>query len=138
MYFNDIENDTLHIDTTGKLGGKKSLFVNKTNQATQPYAVPLPPKGTKWLRVSGDFITPGITWDFWKMPQYIITFKQDDIIIKSKFVRIHRIMESNIKKHIVYDVKIPSKTFNHIEVSMWNAGGTSTTYMDNLQVDILE
>ncbi len=138
LYFNDIENDTLHIDTTGKLGGKKCLFVSKTNQDTQPYTVPLPPEGTKWLRVSGDFITPGITWDYWKMPQYIITFKQDDAIIKSKFVRIHRIMESNIKKHVVYDVKIPSKTFNHIEISMWNAGGTSTTYMDNLQVDILE
>lgn len=138
LYFNDIEYDTLHIDTTSKLNGKKSLFVSANEQFTQAYAVPMPPEGTSWLRVSGDFISDNITADVWKMPQFVMQFKQNDQIVKTKFVRLHRMMLPNTKKHVVYDVKIPAEPYNHIDIFLWNAGGYATTYMDNIQVDILE
>ena len=103
-----------------------------------PYAVPLPPAGTKWLRISADFVTDDITWDVWKMPQYIIQFKQDNTIVKTEFIRIHRLMSPELKYHLFFDTKTPKKPFNHIDVFLWNADGTSTTYMDNLKVEILE
>ena len=138
LYFNDIESDTLHIDTTSKIGGKKSLYITPDEQFTVPYAVPLPPAGTKWLRISADFVTDDITWDVWKMPQYIIQFKQDNTIVKTEFIRIHRLMSPELKYHLFFDTKTPKKPFNHIDVFLWNADGTSTTYMDNLKVEILE
>jgi hypothetical protein len=138
IYFNDIEYDLLHIDTNSMLYGKKCLFVTQQIQGTQPYAVPLPPPEATWLRVSGDFLTIEKVWDVWKMPQFTLQFKYDNQIIKSKFVRVHRMLNQGEKKHIVFDVKIPTQDFNAINIFMWNADGNSTTFMDNLRVEILE
>ncbi len=138
LYFNDIEYDTLHIDTNSMLSGKKCLFVTAQIQGTQPYAVPIPPADAQWLRVSGDFLTTAKVWDVWKMPQYTLQFKYDNEIVKSKFVRVHRILNQGEKKHIAFDVKIPEQAFNSLTILMWNADGNSTTFMDNLRVEILE
>ena len=98
LYFNDIEYDTLHIDTNSMLSGKKCLFVTAQIQGTQPYAVPIPPADAQWLRVSGDFLTIAKVWDVWKMPQFTLQFKYDNHIVKSKFVRVHRILNQGEKK----------------------------------------
>lgn len=138
IYFNDIEYDTMHIDTNSMLFGKKSLFVTHQIQGTQPYAVPIPNYKAEWLRVSGDFLTVEKVWDVWKMPQFTLQFKNDNQIVKSKFVRLHRLINQGEKKHIAFDVKIPEQPYNSLTIFMWNADGNSTTFMDNLRVEILE
>ena len=134
IYFNDIEYDLTEIDTTGILYGKKCLFVTRNKQLTQPYAVPIPPKDATWINISADFYFPYKQWDVWKMPQFAIHFKYKGEIIKSKFIRVHRLMEEGEKKNLDFDVKIPIKEYDHIEFFLWNANGSTTTYMDNIRV----
>lgn len=138
IYFNDIENDTLHINANSMLYGKKCLFVDEQNQATQPYAIPIPPTDSKWIRVSADFLTPQKNWDVWKMPQFTVQFKNHSEVVKTKQVRVHRLLESNQKQNISFEIEIPHKPFSTIEIFLWNANGTTTTYMDNIKVEVLE
>lgn len=135
IYFNDIENDLVHIDSNSVLGGRKSLFVDANNQGTVPYAIPLPPSNLKWLRISADFYFPEKEWNTWKMPQFIISFMKDGAIIRSSMIRVHRLMEQGEKKNLFFDVEIPKSEYNHIEFFLWNADGDKLTYMDNIKVE---
>lgn len=138
IYFNNIENDLVRIDSNFVLSGKKCLYVNATEQATQPYALPLPPPGSTWLTISADFYFPEKEWNIWIMPQFIIVFTKDANIVKSKMIRVHRIMEQGEKKNLSFDVEIPESDYNHIEFYLWNADGITTTYMDNIRVQAFE
>ncbi len=134
IYFNDIENDLLHIDSNSVIGGRKCLYVNATEQQTQPYAVPLPGKNAKWLQVSADFYFPVKEWDIWRSAQYIIQFRQDEKAVKTKFIRVQRIMNPEEIKNLWYDVRIPDKEYNSIQIFLWNAGSETSVFMDNLKV----
>lgn len=138
IYFNNIENDLLHIDTTSVIGGKKSLFVNAEEQQTQPYAIPLPEVNAKWLKVSADFYFPQKEWDVWKSAQFIIQFKEGEEIVKTKFIRVPRIMNSYEVKNLWFDVKIPPVDFNNIQIFLWNAGSDKSVFMDNIKVESFE
>lgn len=138
LYFNDIENDLLHIDTSGIISGKKCLYVNEQEQQTQPYAVPLPDKNAKWLKVSADFYFEDKEWDIWKSSQYIIQFRQGDKPVKTKFIRVQRIMGSGEKRNLWFDVKIPAKHYDNIQIFLWNAGSDKQVFMDNLRIESFE
>ena len=138
LYENNIEYDTLHVDTMQIINGKKCLFVDKNHQNTQPYRIPNPPNGSKWLRVSATFFVTEKVWDVWKMPQYIIQFKNEDEVVKTKFIRVHRLMDSNQKRNLFFDVEIPTKRYTTIDIFLWNADGMTATYMDDIRVEVLE
>jgi len=133
IYFNDIEYDLTEIDTTGILDGKKCLFVTAEKQFTQPYAIPIPSTDVEWINISADFYFPIKEWDIWKMPQFIVQFKNNGEVVKVKFLRVHRIMGSSEKKNLNFDVKIPLKEYDLLEFYLWNADGTTTTYIDNIR-----
>ena len=120
------------------INGKKCLFVDKNHQNTQPYRIPNPPNGSKWLRVSATFFVTEKVWDVWKMPQYIIQFKNEDEVVKTKFIRVHRLMDSNQKRNLFFDVEIPTKRYTTIDIFLWNADGMTATYMDDIRVEVLE
>ena len=138
LYENNIEYDTLHVDTMQIINGKKCLFVDKNHQNTQPYRIPNPPNGSKWLRVSATFFVTEKVWDVWKMPQFIIQFKNEDEVVKTKFIRVHRLMNSNQKRNLFFDVEIPTKRYTTIDIFLWNADGITATYMDDIRVEVLE
>ncbi len=134
IYFNDIEFDLTDIDTNRVISGKKCLFVSAEKQFTQPYTIPIPSDNAKWLNISANFYFPQKQWDVWKMPQFVVQFKNKNEPIKTKFIRIHRIMNSGEKRNLNFDIELPKKEYNSIEFYLWNADGTTTTYMDNVRV----
>ncbi len=138
LYENNMEYDTLHVDTMRIINGKKCLFVDKNHQNTQPYRIPNPTTGSKWLRVSATFFVTEKVWDVWKMPQFIIQFKNEDEVVKTKFIRVHRLMNSNQKRNLFFDVEIPEKRYTTIDIFLWNADGMTATYMDDIRVEVLE
>ena len=134
IYFNDIEFDLLHIDTNSILNGKKCLYVSSEKQSTQPYAIPLPSDTADWINISADFYFPFKEWNVWNMPQLIVQFKYKNELIKVKYIRVHRIMNQGEKKTLQFDIELPKKEYDNIEFYLWNADGTTTTYMDDIRV----
>ena len=133
IYFNDIEFDLIHIDTNSILYGKKCLFVSTENPFTQPYAIPIPSDNATWINISADFYFPYKQWDVWKMPQFIVQFKNNNDPIKIKHIKVHRLMNQAEKQNLNFDVELPKKEYDSIEFYLRNFDGT-TTYMDNIRV----
>ncbi len=135
IYFNDMESDTARVDTMSRIGGKNCLFVNGQIQYTTPYAIPLPPEESKWIRISADFYFPEKEWNTWHMTQFIVQFKNNEEVVKSKFIRIQRIMSQQEIKRLDFDIQIPDEAYNKIEFYLWNAESEYAVYADHVRVE---
>jgi hypothetical protein len=92
-------------------------------------------KDFDWIRCKAWFFTPEKDYGLWTLPQFTVSFNQKGQNIKSKFVRVHRILNSGEWKEISFSTKIPDQPFDEISIHLYNSGSSKVTYMDDLVVE---
>ncbi|MEZ5013891.1 MAG: hypothetical protein R2794_06330 [Chitinophagales bacterium] len=87
-----------------------------------------------WVRVQADFLAPHKEWDVWRMHQYILEVRSGESVIKSRFVRVDRMLDDGKTHTIFFDCKLPEEPFTELRIFCWNAGSDKPLYIDNLHV----
>lgn len=87
----------------------------------------------KWIRVSADFHCTIKEWNTWKQAQFILKFSNNNNIIQTNLIRIHRFLSDGQTKKIYIDAIVPVK-WNRLTISVWNADSDKELLFDNLLV----
>jgi len=110
------------------------LCLNEEIQSSPKYLC-TPDNDFEWIRVEADFSIQQKEWDIWKMTQFIVKFRKNDTAIKSKMIRLHRILKDGESKSIHIDLKKPDSDFDQIEIQFWNADSDKEIQIQNLKVE---
>lgn len=115
--------------------GKRAIHLRKE----APYAPEMYVDGgqikSDWIRVEGYFYSPQKEWDMWKMPQFIVEFQKNGKIVKSRFIRISRMLEAQQHTNIHMDLKVPKEAFDRVKIGIWSAGSQKPLYIDDIRME---
>ncbi len=90
----------------------------------------------KWIRATGNFYTSAKEWNNWKMPQLIIRFKNENVVVKERMIRLSRLFDADGNWHQIFlDEKIPAENFSTCEIQLWNADSETSMQIKNLIVE---
>ena len=115
--------DVLHEDTT-MLGPDVEFSQAITIQ---------PNEDSDWLRIWADIELQEKEWDQWAMTQLVGKFYLEEKEIKTRFIRIQRLMEPNSKKKIFFDLKVPP-SFDDFKFYFWNPND-KRIWISNMSVE---
>jgi len=90
----------------------------------------------QWLRAEADFTIVQKEWEYWRMTQFVIEFRNEGELIKSNMIRVQRLMQPETSQRIYFDTKIPKEAIDEYSVYFWNADSSIPIYIDNLKVSI--
>jgi len=124
--------------TEQALSGKQALVSNPQNEHTPSISIPITPMPKKWIRVQAQFYTPQKEWDIWRMTQLIVLFKKEERVVKKRMIRVQRQIGENNWQPNWTDMRIPTKDFDTVAISFWNAGSDKTLFIDDLVVEVYE
>ncbi|HFC01279.1 MAG TPA: hypothetical protein ENJ53_10785 [Phaeodactylibacter sp.] len=140
IYSNDFEQitDSIYFDTSFVSSGKYALHLNQKVQYSPLFATSFSNDAdAEWIRATADFYCKNREWNYWQMTQFVIYLEQNGKAIKSKMIRVHRLLKDNEWRRISLDIKIPKgQKFDKVVVKFWNAGGTKEIWIDDLQCAI--
>lgn len=115
---------------------KDQVFeLNKEKQSTPGVMLPME-EGYDWLRVSADFSIQQKEWNFWRMTQFVVKFKNKDKVVQQRMMRIQRMLNDNQTKRIHFDLPFPDKLCTDIDVNFWNAEGHKSVKISNVKVEL--
>ncbi|HMO41273.1 MAG TPA: hypothetical protein PKC76_18060 [Saprospiraceae bacterium] len=136
LYQNDFEQDTTVIGCgQPPIAGQQSLCLNAAHQFSPIYEIRATNNEFDWLRATATFHGVQKEWNTWSMTQFIIRFYNNDQEVKTRIVRVHRLLSDGQTREIGFDVQAPRKPFNKIGVFFWNADSPQTILIDNLRVE---
>ncbi len=135
IYFNDLENENLRTDTVKAFSGKHSIMLTETNQSSPDIMVPISSAQHAWYRVKAKVYAEEMEWNTWMQAQMIVSLKNNDKEVKSKMIRVYRIIDPGKWEDVFIDIdgSIP-KPYNFLQVTFWNANSGKTIYIDDLSV----
>jgi len=136
LYFNNFDSDTTLIKSGRQFNGTPCEFIGQGRQYTTIYSVQLQNGTARWLRVSADFICEIKEHELFSMPQLCIQFKNGKKDVKGHSIRLHRFLESGGALNLYIDAKLPGKSFDSVEMYLWNPGSPYELRMDNLRAEI--
>jgi hypothetical protein len=114
-----------------------TLKINENNQFSKIIEFNIIDKNKKWLRVSANFYASPKEGNVWQMPQLVVRFKNKNEVIKSRIIRVSRLMNDDHQWHELYiDVIIPQEKFDVAEVQLWNANSKNQLLATNLIVKV--
>ena len=134
LYSNDFESDTIQCPLPA-ISGNNSLYLNESRQSSPVYDIPLPEPGTRWIRVAADFRCEQKEWDVWKMTQLVVRYSNKGEKVKENLIRIYRLLDSGQTRNLYIDSKLPKKTFDSIQVFLWNGDSPKMLLIDGLRVE---
>ncbi|MBY0482005.1 MAG: hypothetical protein K2Q21_11655 [Chitinophagaceae bacterium] len=109
------------------------ITLGKDNQTSKEIFFTAPPD-CGWIRASAEISTAQKEWDMWKMPQFIIKFYRNNVIIKSNFIRVSRLISDGETRMVHIDARIPEDHFDRISISFWNAGSDKQILFNKINV----
>lgn len=135
--------DTKHI-VTGNRENVKEIF--RGMEKGEPYALYSDMQFTPEYNFSVDDKPPWIRakvkarikskeWNFWKMTQFTVKFKEKGEEVQSNFIRVQRHMKPNQTKYIHIDVRAPKKDYDSISIIFWNAESPKEIFLSELVVE---
>ena len=71
----------------------------------------------------------------WKMPQFIVEFQKNGKIVKSRFIRLSRILGEKQHTNIHMDLKVPKEAFDRVKIGIWTAGSPKPLYIDDIRME---
>lgn len=137
IQFNDLKLLDTDEEYTGNFLNKKdvelqnikladTIVINAQQQFSKLIPINLLYNKNKWLRVSAYFYAAPKEWNVWLMPQLIVRFKNNNKEVKTRMIRVSRLMNDDKKWHQLYiDVIIPNEKFTEAEVQLWNANSSN-------------
>jgi hypothetical protein len=87
-----------------------------------------------WIRAQASFHCVNKEWDLWNMAQFIIEFRKDGQSVKSKLIRLHRMLSDGQTKIIFIDSKVPEVEFDQVMVAVYNLESRQVLQVDDLKV----
>ncbi len=133
--------DTHPVDTVYFLQDSASqnvvLHLTKTQEYSPIFTVEQArfPAESEWLRVQADFYTLSKEWESWRMTQLVVRFWNEDEIVKTRYIRIHRLLEDRTWKTVWLDMRLPKEAFTRVEARFWNAGSDKMIFIDNFLIE---
>ena len=70
----------------------------------------------------------------WCQTHFSVSFNKQGKVVKQKMIRIQRITEQGSWQEIYLDIKVPSKEYDALDVSFWNANSRKVIYIYNIRV----
>lgn len=135
IYFNDLENISLHTDTLNAFSGKRSFKMNDSIQWTPAIEIPITDEAQCWYRVSVKVFFPHMEWNVWKQPQIHIALWNNNHQAKVKQFRIARIIPSGSWQDVSIDINGAIKQpYNTLKFYFWNAGSDKPIYIDDITI----
>lgn len=133
VYSNNFENDNLGLDSIPAYSGVKSFELNHANQSLvlSPYKVS---GKSGWFRAEAKILYWEKEWNFWNSTQFIIQLKNNNEVVKTKHIRIHRITNPGEWQEVYVDINANKLIFDEVQVSFWNANGKKTIYIDDIKL----
>ncbi len=148
---NDIPEETQKLLDTEEIyeGGRRNItlvysalmdttaMLNKTIQRSPEFIFPYK-GGADWLRVSADFKITWKEWEYWRMTQFILRFKNKDNIVKERMIRLHRFLWENNERNIYFDIRQPAEDFDKVSIEFWNAESDKEIIIRNLKAEVFD
>lgn len=117
------------------INGSHSICVTKDHQFTPTFSLPCSNEAFDWIRASATFLCPYKEWDTWRSSQLIVRFVNKGVNVKTRSIRLHRLLKSGQKRRLYIDVSCPKKDFDTVEVFVWNSDGTKPLMIDDLLIE---
>lgn len=135
LFFEDFEQDSIPKEyPLQAISGFGAVCLSKDKQYS-PTIIASLPNNAEWIRVSADFRCHLKEWEYWRMAQLIVRFYNNEEIIKTKSIRIHRFLKDGQTKTIFLDSKIPKGNATKVDAMLWNSDGQKNIMMDNLRIE---
>jgi hypothetical protein len=116
------------------VSGNSAVCVGPEHLSSGLIPFTIPPK-THWLRASATFRGGQREWDPWKMSQFTLHLMRDGHILKSRAIRIHRVLEDGATQTYASDISIPDDLEYEVgAVELIHFGSAHNLLMDDLQV----
>ena len=141
-------NDLKLLDTEEEFKGErkqlKMLFsidssvveVNHNQQFSKNIILNFNSHDYKWIRATANFYTSEKEWNLWKMQQLIIRFKNENVVVKERMIRLSRLFDADGNWHEIFlDEKIPAENFSTCEIQLWNADSGTSMQMKGLKIE---
>lgn len=93
------------------------------------------PEDSEWLRVQADYYALHKEWETWRMTQLVVRFWDEDKNVKTRYIRLHRLLKDATWKTIWLDMRLPKQPFTRVEVRYWNASSDKTIFVDNFIIE---
>jgi hypothetical protein len=138
VFKKNFETDSLHTIAIDPLEGQKSWLLDRDNQFTPEYEIPVRPGEAKWLRTSVIIKADPKEWEFWRMTQLIVRFYNEDKKIKERIIRLHRHVDGNEIRTVFMDTRLPKWHFTKVTVYLWHAGGDKALRVDDLTAELFD
>jgi hypothetical protein len=112
--------------------------LNREKQFSPTYRIPLNPNDDSpaWMRAMVTFRCDPKEWDWWRMTQFVVRFKEKDQVVKERMIRLQRHVDGGEIKALFFDTRIPQRPFDLVEVLFWNAGSDKSIRLDNLTIEV--
>ncbi|MEO5675806.1 MAG: glycosyltransferase family 39 protein [Chitinophagales bacterium] len=135
IYFNDLENTTLPVDTSTAFSGRHSMIMNDSLQWTPSIEIPVNSNERCWYRASANVYFPAMEWNVWKQPQICIALANGSQQIKVKQFRVARINEPGSWQQVFIDINgVIPQPYDRLKFYFWNPGSEKQIYIDDLKI----
>lgn len=115
------------------VAGNGMLILNDLLHQTVNYIVKAPLQKQAWIRAYTTFHTGIKEWNEWQQTQFIINFYNENSIVQTNQIRIHRLVGDNDHKEIYIDGKCPKK-WTYLSIDYQNFQSDKEVKMDSLKV----
>lgn len=136
IFKEDFEDEILPSDCGIPINGEGSLCLNDKKQFSPEYKIDISIYGGKWIHTSTVFHCINKEWNTWQMTQYILKFYRNDQEIKSRLIRVQRLLHDGETQNIGFESQIPEDA-DTMGVLYWNAGSNKSILMDDLKVFLI-
>jgi hypothetical protein len=138
IFTKDFESDSTHTIAVDPINGKKSWMLDRDNQYTPEYELPIRPGEAKWLRTTVTIKADPKEWEFWRMTQMYVRFYNGDKKIKERMIRLHRHVDGNEIRTVFMDTQLPKWNFTRATVYLWHADGDKALRVDDLTAELFD
>jgi len=114
---------------------KMSMFLNGDFQYSPEMKLQTSKIDGEWLRVKGDFYAEWKEWEIWKMSQLIVDFYNGEEKVKTRMIRVFRVLEPKQWTPISMDIQVPDADFDLVKVWVWHADSKTNRWADDFTLE---
>lgn len=131
VYENGFEDTDGQTETV--VSGAKSLLI-KGRTKSDLYVVRNLPANKEWIRLQCTYRGFELEWDYWSMFRTRLHFKHGTTEVKGEDYRPQRFLWDYGERVVYYDVLVPEKAFDRIEISFLNENSDKPMVVDDIKV----
>jgi hypothetical protein len=134
VYQNNFSTDTgsAFLPNTSMPG--KTLQLDKAHNESPVFKFAFSDKTAQWMRADAVFHCDAKESDVWKMAQFVVRIMNKGVKVQENMIRVYRVLDAQETKDISLDIKLPSATYDSVNILFWNADSDVPLQINTLQV----